>query len=476
MSTPVEPITRRIWRGTAWNTLSQVYAQVLSLLVTVALARMLEPADFGLVATVTIYSGLVSFLAEPGIIAFIIKSEVLEDADIDTAFWIGVLSSALLFFFVLASAPLLGHLYQNPALVPMLQALALPFLLNAYGFVPTALDTKKLRYDRIVRIRMVALTASSLAGVIAANRGLGAWSLIVQTVGMSACQMGLAIAVFQWIPGRKFSVQRARLMLKFGLRVVYNNIVTFAAQNIDYFLISRLSGPASLGFYSMAFRLSRFPLERITAILQSVLWPAFSSIQSDRDRLKRNYLNVTILVPLVAFPALSLLAIYVEDIVLLVIGPQWAGVGKLLLIFMPYLVLMSCCFSDPSMLILKDRLSQIYRARTVALVCTGVLGIPAILRFDMAGMASVYASVTSLYLLYIKVQAAQAVGVKAGEAASHFGALGAYLLVCIIIPSTVSILPGGFWLHLSTSMVSLMFFCMLAYRYWFSGRADPRHF
>jgi PST family polysaccharide transporter len=265
-------------------------------------------------------------------------------------------------------------------------------------------------------------------------------------------------------------------MLRFGLRIVYDNVVTFAAQNIDYFLISRFSGPASLGVYSMAFRLSRFPLERITSILYNVLWPAFSSIQSDHDRLKRNYLNVTTLVPFVAFPALSLLAIYIEDIVLLVIGPQWAAVGNLLLIFMPYLILMSCCFSDSSMLILKNRLSQVYRARTVALLCTGALGVPAILRFDMAGMAGVYAAVTSLYLLYIKVQAAQAVGVTVREAASHFGALGAYLLVCIGIPLAVSVLPGGFWLHLLTSMVTLILFCMLAYRCWFSGRADPRHF
>lgn len=396
-------IKDKLKTGAIWNSVAQFGQQGINFILTLILARLLTPEDFGLLGMATVISGFIAYFSEFGLIASIIKKAEVDDRDCHTAFWACVVFSIGTYLVIYMMSPLIAVFYHCQELVPITRAVSVVFLLSMYTNVPYALEVKKLRYNKITLIRLVSLLVSGLPAVILAFCGFGVWALVWQQIIMHVVQVFGYLLVFRWIPRAEFSFSRFKELAAFGFHFTMNNMFKFASENIDYLLVGKLLGPTALGVYTMAFRLSRYPLEKLWGVFGKMLLPAFALMQDDRDRMKRNVLRVSSGGAFLLMPVLVIILVSTQSYVQLAVGDQWLSTVPLIKMFVAYLALMSVSFSDEAALMVAGKIRAVNTFRFVCTLFILGLGYWGIGRFNLFGMAAMYSLVVAVYQSVIKL-------------------------------------------------------------------------
>jgi len=403
-------ITKKLRSGAIWNSVAQFGQQGINFVLTLILARLLCPEDFGLLGMATVISGFVAYFSEFGLTASIIRKAELDDKDCYTAFWACVLFSIITYLVIYMIAPLIAGFYGRQELVAITRVVSVVFLISVYGNVPVALETKELRYDRVTRIRLASLLVSGLVAIVLAYLGFGVWALVWQQIVMHLVQAMGYLLILRWIPRMQFFPSRFQSLAGFGFHVTINNIVKFASENIDYLIVGKLLGPAALGVYTMAFRLSRYPIEKLWGVFGKMLFPAFALMQNDVDRIKRNVLRVSATGMMVVIPLLAVVLFSTKSYVLLAVGDTWLPTVPLIKMFVLYLAIMSISFSDETVLIVLGKIRLVNAVRLVCSLFIMILGSWAIRQFNTFGMAMSFSLMTSIYLIMIKLMLVQSLG------------------------------------------------------------------
>ena len=179
-------ITRRIARGGMWNAVSEFGNQAINTILTIVLARMLLPADFGLIGKVVVITGFVGYFVELGFTPALMIRPNATSTDADSVFWTSIALSGTLFVMVFLTAPLVSRLYGDDRLVLLTRIIFLEFLFRPLTFVPNALESKALRYDRLAKSKLIGTATAATAAVVSAIAGLWVRSLVVPVVGCAA--------------------------------------------------------------------------------------------------------------------------------------------------------------------------------------------------------------------------------------------------------------------------------------------------
>ena len=290
---------------------------------TTVLARLLLPADFGVVARVAPIVAFVSLFGDLGLSAATIQRERMTAAQLNTLFWINAGVGTILFLASAGLAPLIAGFYGDPRAGWITVALAAGFLPGGLSAQHGALLGRQLRFATLARISLVSTLVGALGGCLAALGGLGFWALAVMSVGGSlarACQRWLAV---RWIPGPPARGTGVRSMLAFGGNLTGFEVLNFFSRNADNVLIGKFLGEGPLGLYAMAYRLLTLPLSRAVWPLGQVVVPALSRLRTDRERFVRYYLEAIDLVMVVVSPVVVGAFVLTEPLVRLFLGDRW---------------------------------------------------------------------------------------------------------------------------------------------------------
>ena len=396
-------IKTKLRNGAIWNSLAQFGQQGTNFILTLILARLLSPEDFGLLGMATVISGFIAYFSEFGLIASIIKKAEVDDKDCNTAFWACGLFSIGTYITIYLAAPLIAEFYHRQELVAITRAVSTGFLISMYGHVPYALEIKKLQYARITLVRLASLLVSGVVAVVLAFLAYGVWALVWQQIVMHFVQALGYLLVFKWIPRMQFSPDRFKELAGFGFHVTINNIVKFASENIDYLIVGKLLGPTALGVYTMSFRLSRYPIEKLWGVFGKMLLPAFAMMQNDADRIKRNVLRVSSRGMIVVMPLLAIILFSTRSYVHLTVGDKWLSTVPLIRMFVVYLAIMCISFSDETVLIVVGKIRVVNTLRLVCSLLVLTFGYLAIQRFNILGMAMSYSIIFMTYFVVMKL-------------------------------------------------------------------------
>lgn len=313
-------------KAVGWTTLARIIQQAFQFGLSMVLMRLLGPEAFGLIAMVLVFSGFAGIFQELGFSSAIVQHQNLREEHRSTIFWLTVAMGALLTGILALAAPFIGAFYKEPLLRPMADWLAFSFLLSAPGMVPRALLQKNLRFAILAKTDIATtIVAGVVAGIMAA-KGCGVWSLVAQQLIVAGLASASLFVFVDWRPRLLWSWGAFRELLGFGAGLTGFNVVNYWARSADKLLIGKFMDATALGLYSRAYNLMLLPLTQVISVIAPVMFPALSSIQGDKARVRNAYLRVMRLLTFIIFPMMLGLAVVAKPFVLAIFGAKWSGI------------------------------------------------------------------------------------------------------------------------------------------------------
>lgn len=318
-----EDLKCRSVRGGLLTITSQGGQFLLQTVSTITLARLLIPADFGMVAMVTAITGLAAGFSDLGLSEATIQREKIDHNQISTLFWINVAVGLGLMLFIGALAYPLARFYREPRLVNITLLLSSTFLISGLRVQHNALLKRQMRFSAMA-IRDVAANALGVAVAVSmAWRGAGYWAIVALPLTVNFTQMMLSWWMVKWRPGLPSRDAEVRSMLVFGSSIASTYLLYQINRSADNVLLGRFWGANPLGLYSRAMNLLLIPVRQLTIPLGAVAIPTFSRIQADK-RLVQYYLGATSLIIWLCAPLFAFLAVAAKPIIVLVLGARWS--------------------------------------------------------------------------------------------------------------------------------------------------------
>ncbi|MEO5742187.1 MAG: lipopolysaccharide biosynthesis protein [Vicinamibacterales bacterium] len=307
MFTPeVEDLKGRAVRGTAAVFASQALHFGLNVAVSVTLARLLSPEDFGVFAIAFAVTGFLEFAKSGGMVVPVIQSETISHDQLDTLFWFNTGIGVCVAVCACLIAPIFGYVYGDSRLAPVISALALTFILGGLSTQHVALLRRTLRFTTLAGCEAAALAIASGVAIFAALHGAHYWSLVYLTVTREALLLPLAVIATRWIPAWPRRWANIAPLVRFGGLMMAFDVMGYLTFKLDNLIVGWYLGAAVLGFYDKAYQFLLMPVNQITIPLSNVVHATLSRLQTDPDRF-RAYLNRALLLatslgmPLTAF-------------------------------------------------------------------------------------------------------------------------------------------------------------------------------
>jgi PST family polysaccharide transporter len=307
--------------------------QLIQFAVSIVLARLLLPADFGLVGMLLVFSGFASLFAEFGFAGALIYQPGLTRVQASSIFWLNTGVGLLLSVLFFALSPLIAAFFTTAALAPLGRAFSPSFLLGALGIVPRALLQREMSFQRMAEVELASSVVAGTVGIALALAGFGVWSLVIQSLTASLVGSVLALRAARWVPGLTYSAAAVRDLLSFSGNLFGFNFINYWARNADNLLVGKFMGSVSLGIYNRAYTIMLLPVRQVIAVLSRVMFPALSQIQGEKARVREVYLRAIAVIALVTFPMMTGLLVVARPFVLALLGAKWTGVIPVLQVF-----------------------------------------------------------------------------------------------------------------------------------------------
>ncbi|HEY2904431.1 MAG TPA: lipopolysaccharide biosynthesis protein, partial [Vicinamibacterales bacterium] len=327
MTAATTGLINRAARAVRWRFAGSVFGAISRFAVGVLLARLLTPADFGLMTLTSVVMGFTRLVGDLGIGSAVVQRAGLSDRHVRTAFTFSVLFGVVQTVAMIVVAPLGALVVRDPRVTPLLRGLAGTFAIGGTSVAAGALLRRQLDFKR----RFFIDTASFVLGyggvaTALALTGHGVWSLVWGSLAETLFSSGAQLAVVRHSMRPSLGRRELSELFHFGFGSTLITCTNYLARNGDNFVVGRWMGAASLGFYSRAYNLMSLPHTYAASVMSSVLFPVFAQEQGNQARVRRGYLLLTELTAMVAGPAMATLAIVAPYLVLSVYGPRWAGV------------------------------------------------------------------------------------------------------------------------------------------------------
>lgn len=318
--------------------------QGVTTIVSLALAAIVGPEGYGIVAMALIYISFIQLWLEQGISTAIIQRAELEPEHLDAAFWLNLAWCLVLAGLSVGLSGWWAHVNHVSQLGPVISVLSLSLVLQGLTIVQLSLLQRRLDFKRIALRSNLAVLAGGLSGIALAVAGLGVWALVAQQLVTSAVSLVLLWAIGKWVPRLRFSPRHARQLLSFSSQVFVANLGGFVNRRVDALLLGLFFGPVAVGLFRLADRLVQSVIQFTTRPIQIFSLPQFSRQQRSPEELHRSVRSCMRLTLLTTVPALLILA-SCSNFIVDALGPHWrsaapavaflalAGISKALVLF-----------------------------------------------------------------------------------------------------------------------------------------------
>jgi PST family polysaccharide transporter len=316
-----QTLRAKVSQGVRWGVIASIVTQGGRFGFVAVLMRLLGPENFGIVGQASVYIAITYIFLHLGTAATIIQRPQLDKAEVGSAWWVNVVLGLALACLTLVVAPFMASFFRTEQLTAVLQVLSICCVLKAMAVVPTALLYRSMRFRSLGLVEISSTLLGGALAVITAAYGAGYWALVVQSVAIDA----VALVALVWIgglPELSWSTIAARRLWSFSSRVMGSELLRFMSDNGDKFLIGRLLGATSLGFYSLGYRVLQLPIQMLQQAGRVIL-PTFSRLQDDRERLAHVFLKATESIALTIFPVMALTVLCAPVAVPVVFGEAW---------------------------------------------------------------------------------------------------------------------------------------------------------
>jgi O-antigen/teichoic acid export membrane protein len=309
---------------------SQLARFLLQMCSVVILARLLTPRDYGLVAMVTAVVGFLGMFKDMGLSMATVQRTKINHTQVSTLFWINVMMGVIIALLTASLAPIIAWFYNEPRLILVTLGFAGVFIFGGLMIQHYALLKRQMRFGTLAFIDLASLMIGIAVAVILAWYGTGYWSLVLMQLSMTITMMIGVWVACGWRPGMPVRQSSTRSSLAFGGYLTGFDFINYFARNLDKTLIGWQWGADSLGLYSRAYTLMLLPINAVRDPIMSVAIPVLSRLKNEPERYVKYYKHIVSLIAFVSMPFTLFIFTMSEEIIVLVLGPKWAGVSPIL--------------------------------------------------------------------------------------------------------------------------------------------------
>src|SRR5215471_2302825 len=297
----------RTARGGVVAIVSQGLKFIVTIGATSVMARLLTPADYGLIGMVAFVTGFVAMYKDLGLSTATVQKSEISFEQTSTLFWINVLLSLGITLFTAAIAPLVAWFYGEPRLALITVVTASGFFISGLAVQHEALLRRQMRYFALASISLTSVAVGYVVGIVLAWKGFSYWALVLSQLAVAAAGTLLTVSLCRWMPGLPQRNTGVRSMIRFGSNLTGFTTINYFSRNLDNLLIGRVWGAQQLGLYSRAYQLMGLPIDQINEPITSVAVPALSRLTDSPESYRRAYLRMLEKIAMLTIPGVGLM-------------------------------------------------------------------------------------------------------------------------------------------------------------------------
>lgn len=323
-------------KGVAWTSVGTIGSGLLNLLVTIVLARLLTPHDFGIIELLVFFSSLSDIIVDSGFSQAVIKDNDATDTDLSSVFWLNLSIAIVLYLILFFVSPFIARFYNAPIMENLSKVVFLTIVFNSLSVIQNANLSRKLAFRPFALASIISIVISGSIAVFLAMRGYGVWALAFNLVGFSFFRMFILWLLSGWHPKFKFSYTSIKRYFSFGVNLLVQGLLDKLVTNLESLIIGKVYTKQQLGYFSQGRKLDSYVTQATNNVVLKVSYPVLSKIKNNETNLKEGYRKIVGVTMCCISPIMAIMFCGAEYIMNGIFGSQWLPAT-------PYLRLWSIC-------------------------------------------------------------------------------------------------------------------------------------
>lgn len=388
---------RTVIANILWRLAERGGTQLVSFVVSLILARLLLPQDYGMVSLVTVFTSILTLFVDGGFSSALIQKEKADQADYSTVFYFNLLLGVVLYGCMYLAAPWIASFYGQGALTKYIRVLSLTLVIGGVNGVQQALVARRMEYKRFFYASLGGTLISAVAGVAMAVLGMGPWALIAQRLIDQAADAVILWFTVRWRPSLSFSIQRLRPLAGYGGKMLGSSLLNSLVSNLTSLLVGKMYSSAELAYYDKSQRLPMLLISNLQTAVQSVLFPVMAREQSERERLRQMLRQSVMSSAYCIFPCMIGLGACAGPVVRILFTDRWMAMVPYLRLWCVVLLFYLLHTANLQVIQALGR-SDLYLKLEIIKQTISFLGMVIALPFGVFAVLAVMAAVCPLHL------------------------------------------------------------------------------
>lgn len=306
-----------------WKFLERCGAQGVSLIVTIILARLLDPAVYGIVSLITIFTSILEVFVEGGFGAALVQKKNADNLDFSSVFFFNIVLCCFLYLIMFILAPLIARFYNNTSLVPLIRVLSLILIISGVKNIQQAYVSKHMMFKKFFFATLGGTILAAIIGITLAYKGYGAWALVIQSLVNQFVDTLILWVSVKWRPEFKFSWSRFKKLYSFSWKILLTNLITNIYEKLRQLSIGKLYSISDLAYYNQGQQLPYAIVNNINTSIDSVLFPSISNVQENANSVKSMMRRAIKTSTYIMAPMMIGMAFIAEPLVKLLLSEKW---------------------------------------------------------------------------------------------------------------------------------------------------------
>lgn len=316
-------VKNKVLAGFSWTFAERLISQGVSFVVSIVLARIVSPDEYGIVALLLVFINIANVFVTNGFGEALVQKKDADELDFSTIFYCGLGVSIGLYILLFFAAPFIASFYDNDKLTLILRIFSLRIPLSAINTVQHAYVSKHMIFKKFFFSTLGGTFISGVIGIFIAMKGGGAWALVAQYMTLSIVDTIVLFLIVDWKPKAFFSKERAKRLMSFGWKIMLSNLINNIYSNLRSLIIGKVYTTADLSYYNKGDQFPNLIITNINTAIGNVIFPAMSEVQSDIDRLKQLTRRSMKTASYVIFPCMVGLIVIAKPLILLLLTDKW---------------------------------------------------------------------------------------------------------------------------------------------------------
>ena len=316
-----------------WRFLERCGAQGVTFIVSIILARLLDPEIYGTVALVTVFTTIMQVFVDSGMGNALIQKKDADDLDFSSVFYFNLVVCSFLYLVMFLTAPLIANFYEDPELTPVIRVLSLILIISGVKNVQQAYVSRHMMFKRFFFSTLGGTIGAAVVGIIMAYLGFGVWALVAQMLFNTAMDTTILWITVKWRPKRIFSLQRLKGLFSFGWKLLVSGLLDTIYNDLRQLIIGKIYTPEDLAHYNQGNQFPKVIVTNINTSIDSVLLPTMSKEQDNPEHVRNMTRRAIKTSTYIMMPCMVGLAVCAKPLVSLVLTDKWLPCVPFLRIF-----------------------------------------------------------------------------------------------------------------------------------------------